>query len=207
MALEAIIVNRFEGTCERLQLLFDKDALTLKDLVLLRISLLLGEDAALNLELNWDNTFDEVQSITGTKLEDPPPSLLLGKHRGRPPKEIPSLVFKFLLGASEERIKVIERGKRQSEYLAPIRIKDRRNPHYMHAKRKAATYVSTTVGRARNIFLGLINDDPTLERLYRLMVPKIQEQLNSSVPKSEEAKRRDFLRKLHAAETRLRTNS
>lgn len=200
-------MNRFEGTCERLQLLFEKNALTLKDLVLLRVSLLLGEDAALNLELNWDNIFDGICYTTGTKLEDPPLSLLRGKHRGRPPKKRINLVLKFLLGASEERIKVIERGKSQSEYLSPIRIKDRLNPHYRHAKKKAATYVSTTVGRARNSFLGLINDDPALERLYRLMVPKIQEQLNSSVPKSEEAKRRDFLRKLHAAEIRFRTNS
>lgn len=206
MGLEGIFVNKREGLLERLQSMWTKDRLTLKDLVLLRIHFLLGEDAALELELHWDNIFAEVNSITGTNLEDIPLGSLLGKQTGRPLKII-DLVFKLFLGAPEKHIRAIEREKKRQEYLEPIEVKDRRNPHYRHALRTATTYVSTTVGRARDIFHKMIEDSSGLERMYKLLAPEIEKDLTNPTAKSDEAKRRDFLRMLHTIDAKRHNNS
>ena len=161
-------MNKLEGIIERLQAIYVKDKVILKDLVLLKICFLLGEDAALQLELHWDDIFEEVNDFTGTNFGEVLLSFIFQKHKGRPPKNL-DLIFKFLLGMSERNLKTIEREKKMREYLSKVEVKDRRNPHFKRAKARANTWVSTSVARARDSFHRIIEDSPATKKMYELL--------------------------------------
>lgn len=194
-------MNKIDGVVERLLLINMKDRVTLKDVVLLKSELLLGSDATLQLELNWDYVFEDTTDVTGTKwYQMPLESCYATKKIGRP-LTILGLVLKLALGIPEDVIKQMERPRKKAEYLAQVRVKDKRNPHYRRAMAKASTYVSTTVRRASDTFAECLESDPAYKRLWKLIQPILHERLSSPTPEDEESKRRHFLRMLQAIES------
>ena len=191
-------MNKIDGVMERLKLISTKDKVTVKDFVLLKSELFLGPDATLELELNWDYIFEESIDSTGAKwYEKSLESCFRSKNKLGRPMQITDLIFKLFLGIPEDVIKQVERPRKKAEYLAKVDIKDKRNPYYKRAKRKASTYVSTSVKRANDIFVEMLKSDPAYAKLWKLLKPKFDEFWSSPTPEDEESKRRHFLRMLN----------
>ena len=188
-------MNKIDGVMERLKLISTKDKVTVKDFVLLKSELFLGPDATLELELNWDYIFEESIDSTGVKwYEKSLKSYFRSKNKIGCPMQISDLVFKLALGIPEDVIKQVERSRKKAEYLAQVKIKDKRNPYYRDAKAKASTYVSTSIKRANDIFVEMLKSDPDYAGLLKLLKPKFDEFWSSPMPEDEASKRRHFLR-------------
>lgn len=160
---------------DELQEFYEKDDVTLKDWVILKMCFTLKLDAGAVQE-RWDLIFEEVENIAGTKLEDVPLARLWKEDKGWPPTQKADLVAKFSALAPYPYIKKREFEKARSEYLQGVRIKDKRNPHYKHAIRKASTVACMRVKRAFDAFNKGNADDPWAE-IFALMMDQIQGEL------------------------------
>lgn len=169
-------MNRDE--VDRLKVVWSKKNLTLKDLILVKLSFVAGEDAAYDVERHWDFVFEELEKVTGVKMEHISLASLIdiGKDRGRPiERKTADLLFKLLLFAPPEMIKKQEAETTRATYLSEVRVKDRRNPFYRKALAKAKVAASTRFKRVHDLFLQVEGVD---ESLYKLVASEVEKSLN-----------------------------
>jgi hypothetical protein len=130
---------------------------------------------------NWDSIFEEVEELTGIRLENVPLTRLWEEGRGRPPTRKADLLAKFCSLAPYSYIKRRELEKAKSEYLRDVRIKDKLNPYFQQAIRKASTVSCMRVKRAFDAFnKGNLKGDPWVE-IVTLMMDQIQRELAKPV--------------------------
>jgi len=147
--------NQHVANCvKELNSFYTKDHLALKDLLLVKIRQLeVAESVGLPVwsEGGLDWLFSEIEEIIGSKLEDIPLASLprFCSHSGRPrkPESIDSTLKLCLLWPYHE-LREWEYAGQKSKHLAGVRTKDKRNPHYQRALRRAASCASTSAKRA-----------------------------------------------------------
>ena len=161
---------------DELQEFYDKDDITMKDWVILKMCLALKVDVGA-VKQSWDLIFEEVEEVAGTKLENVPLARLWKEERGRSPTQKADLVAKFCALAPYPYIKKRELDKAKSEYLRDVRIKDKRNPYYKHAIRKASTAAYMRVKRSYDLLDKANPDSDPWAEICALMRDQIQVEL------------------------------
>jgi hypothetical protein len=157
---------------------YDKNSLTLKDWVILKMCFALKVDARA-VKHSWDSIFEEVEKLAGTRLENVPLARLWKEDKGRSPTQKADLVAKFCALSPYLYVKKRELEKAKSEYLRDVRIKDKQNPYYKQAIRKASTVACMRVKRAFDAFNKGLENDPWFE-IFILMMDQIQKELAKS---------------------------
>lgn len=166
------------GVDELQEEFYDKNGLTLKDWVILKMCFALKVDARA-VKRSWDSLFEEVEKLAGTRLENVPLARLWKEDKGRSPIQKADLVAKFCSLAPYPYIKKRELEEAKSEYLRDVRIRDKRNPYYKQAIRKASTVACMRVKRAFDAFNKGLESDPWFE-IFTLMMDQIQRELAKS---------------------------
>lgn len=162
---------------------YDKGDLTLKDLITFKMCILFDLDAE-TVERGWQLIFSEAEEFVGKRLEDIPLACLWKEDRGRPPTQKANALAKFFVLAPYPYIKRQELEKARHDYSGGMRIKDRRNPYYKSAMRRATSVACMRARRGYDAFREVMEDeDPFMREVWALMSEQVSKAL--AEPESE----------------------
>lgn len=144
--------NEDQDVVRRLRSIWAKDNLTMKDLLLMKACVAAGEDAATDIEENFVFVFEDIETLLGRKLDDVSLSEYIDMQRvggGRPiSQRTADILYKLLLFIPSHILREQELQKTREEYLSKVKIKDKGNPHYRRALKRANTVACMRLKRA-----------------------------------------------------------
>lgn len=144
--------NEDQDVVRRLKRIWSKDNLTMKDLLLMKVCVTAGEDAASGIEEKFPFVFEDIETLFGRKLEDISLGEYINKQReggGHPVSQrTADILYKLLLFIPPHILQKQELEKAQQEYLSKVEIKDKKNPHYRRALKRANTTACMRLQRA-----------------------------------------------------------